>query len=77
MPRLERACKDCCPAYVGLGQIDLFGNAVAGAAVDRVDRLGVLLLDDVALDLQRRGELAGWRESSGRISKRLICSTRA
>src|SRR5664279_4320496 len=42
------------------GLASRLGRAVARAVVDRVDRLGVFLLDDVALDLQRRGELAGW-----------------
>ena len=34
-------------------------RASAGVAVERVERVGVLLVDDVALDLQRRRQLAG------------------
>ena len=34
-------------------------RALVGTAVDGVDAVGVLVLDDVEFDLQRRGELAG------------------
>src|SRR4051794_23480090 len=40
-------------------RLDLRAARALGALVQRREVAGVLLVDDVALDLQRRGELAG------------------